>query len=83
MTREEWVKHRAADWDAAVASFDQWPIVGYVPSGDPIRRHPVWGDGVREPSGFVCSPIAFNVRLELGEEAIGGRCTIKGKSANG
>ena len=64
MTREQ-ANERARSWDIAVADFDNWPQVGLAEDGSPIRRHAGWGEGVREPSGYVCSPIAYSVRLKF------------------
>ena len=57
---------RSERWEEAIAKFDSWEKVGEAEDGSPIRRHFYWGDGVREPSGYVCSPIAYSVRLKTG-----------------
>lgn len=62
MTRQE-ANARAARWEHAIARFDEWDQVGVAEDGSPIRAGFGYGPSVREPSGFVCSPIAYSVRL--------------------
>ena len=52
---------RAVDWADVCSRFDEFPQVGVAFDGEPIRRLGAWGDGVKEKSGYVCSPVAYAV----------------------
>ena len=57
----------AADWESAIGpEWETWPIVGRAFDGQPIRDiGRGWGYGVKEPGGYVCSPIAYAVRGDI------------------
>jgi len=64
--RRMWAEARRISWEVAIGFWDWLPVVGEAEDGAPIRKHPSWGTGVKEPSGYVCSPVAYSVRLECG-----------------
>ena len=65
ISKPQWEANRRR-FKPDLEAFDDWPRVGEMPDGEPIRTHEWWGHGVQEPSGYVCSPVAYMVRKRLG-----------------
>lgn len=56
---------RRIAWEIVCGFFDWFPQIGVACDGSPVRMLGEWGEGVREPTGYVCSPIAYSVRKEF------------------